>query len=365
MAKLKSIFGNYADSMQLMIDRSQDRFAPTWFQNYFGWAPPQMSLSYTSIIGATRLEAAASIVSRDSETPLRARADLAKMTGNIPAIKEMYKMTEDDYRDYLVMQSMPVADTIKRDQMLDFIFNDTLKVGTAAMKRLDFITLQAVSTGKVDISITNNPDGIVLSEPLDLLMPSGNKSQAAVTWADATNSKPITDIQNKTKAAKDLGRSIAKILMSDTLWAKFKASKEVIDTMQAYYYAAKPGGGINPVAITTLDNINNFLSANKLPIIEVVDEVIGIEKDGKISAMRPFSDENAVFIPAGQLGLIKNAIAIEQVKPVSGVSYASYQRALISKWSDNEPFGEWTKSELNAFPSLDAIDGIFLLEAVY
>ncbi len=41
MAQLRSIFGAYADNMQLMIDSSQDRFAPTWFQNYFPWASPR------------------------------------------------------------------------------------------------------------------------------------------------------------------------------------------------------------------------------------------------------------------------------------------------------------------------------------
>lgn len=363
--KLKSIFGAYADSLQLVLDKSQDRFAPTWFQQYFGFAPPQVGLTFTSVIGASRIEAAASVVSRDSETPLRARGQLSKMSGEIPAIKEMFKMTESDYRDFEVMQRMPVSDATKRDQMLDFIFNDSLKVRNSVFKRLDYFALQGLSTGKIDLTVSNNPDGIVLTEPLDLLMPAGNKKQAAVSWAIPATATPITDIENTVKAAVDAGRSISKILMENSLWLKFKKCKEVIDTMQAFYYAAKPGGGFNPVAITTLDNINNFMTANRLPIIEIVDAVVGIEKDGKISVHRPFSDKNAVFVPAGQLGMIKNAIAIEQLHPVSAVSYATSQGALISKWSANEPFGEWTKAELNAFPSFDAIDGIFHLEAIY
>lgn len=365
MAKLKSIFGAYADSMQLMIDRSQDRFAPTWFQRYFGWAPPQMSLTYTSVIGASRIEAAASVVNRDSKTPMRSRGELSKLSGSIPAIKEMFQMTEDDYRDFLVMQEMPIPDTTRRDQMLDLIYNDVLKVGNAVMKRLDYITLEGISTGQVTLTTLNNPDGLTLTQPLDLLMPAANKKQAAITWATAATATPITDIQNVVKTATDLGRSVTKVLMSNVLFLKFIKTKEVIDTMQAYFYGPKPGSGINPVAITTLQRINEFLQATGLPVIEIVDEVIGVEKDGIITPTRPFNENNAVFVPGGQLGTIKNAIAIEAVKPVSGVSYATYQNALISKWSTNEPYAELTKSELNAFPSFDSIDGTFLLEAVY
>ncbi|MBC9913183.1 major capsid protein [Chitinophaga varians] len=365
MAKLKSIFGQYAESMQLMIDRSQDRFGPTWFQNYFTWAPPQVGLTFTSIIGASRIEAAASVVSRDSETPLRSRGQLTKLSGEIPAIRQMFKMEESDYRDYLVMQNMPVPETTRRDQMLDMIFNDVLKCGKAVMKRLDYMTLQAVSTGEIDLSALNNPDGIILNEPLDLLMPSGNKSQAAVSWSNPTTATPIADIEATVEKATEAGRAIGKILMSKLLWSKFKKAKEVIDTMAAFLYGPKPGSGFNPTAITSLTNVNNYLSENLLPVIEIVDQVIGIEKNGIISPQRPFSDNNAVFIPAGPLGVIKNAIAIEEAKPVEGVSYAKFQQALISKWSANEPFGEWTKGDLNAFPSLDTIDGIFLLTAVY
>jgi hypothetical protein len=365
MAKLKSIFGAYADSMQLMIDRSQDRFAPTWFQKYFGWSPPQVSLSYTSVLGASRIEAAASVVSRNSKTPLRSRGELSKLTGSIPAIREMFEMTEDDYRDFLVMQSMPVSDTTRRDQMLDLIFNDVLKVGNAAMKRLDYITLEGISTGKVTLTTLNNPDGLVLTQPLDLLMPSDNQKDSTVSWELSATAKPITDIETMITAATAAGRSISKILMSNTLWLKFIKAKEVIDTMLAFLYGPRAGSGLNPVAVTALDRINQFLSDNRMPVIEIVDEVVGIEKDGKITPTRPFSDNNAVFIPSGQLGVIKNAIAIEQAKPVSGVSYASFQRALISKWSTNEPYGEWTKSELNAFPSFDTIDSTFLLKAIH
>lgn len=115
MSKIKSIFGTYADSLQVMIDNSLGQFAPTWYPKYFGWGTPQSSLTFVSAIGRSRIEAAASIVARDSSTPQRSRAALEKLTGEIPAIKEMFKMTESDYRDFMTLQALNVDDATRKD----------------------------------------------------------------------------------------------------------------------------------------------------------------------------------------------------------------------------------------------------------
>lgn len=365
MSKIQSIFGAYATRLQVVIDTNLDRFAPTFYNRYFTWAPQQASLDFESVIGASRIEAAASIVNRDSSTPLRSRGDLAKMRGEIPAIKEMFKMKESDYRNFLSLQALNVDDATKRQQLLDFLFGDTLKVGNAAHKRLDIMALEGISTGKISLTVDNNPDGLVLTNAIDLLMPAGNQKQAATSWDNAATATPIDDMETVVKAGKDKGVSFAKILMSDFLFMKLKATKEIKDTLTAFFYGPKPQAGYNPVAVTTLDRINEFLTANRMPVIEIVDEVVGVEKDGVINTLRPFNENNVSFIPAGSLGTIKNALPIEQLRPVEHVSYATYNRALISKWSENEPFGEWTKVELNAFPAFDAIDSMFILEAIY
>lgn len=359
MSKLQSIFGAYATRLQVMIDNNLQRFEPTWYQNYFSWAPPQNTLSFTSAIGNARIEAAASIVNRDSKTPLRNRAALEKYQGEIPAIKEMFRMSESDYREFLTLQALNVDDQTKKQQLLDFLFNDVKHVGDSAHKRLDIMVLEAISTGKVSLTIDNNPDGLVLGSSLDLLMPSDNKKDSSVSWATSATAKPLDDIEAIVEAGQAKGVVFAKILMSRSLWLKFKACKQVTDSLTAFNQLQKGA------AVATVARVNEYLEANALPIIELVDKPVGIEKDGVINTIRPFDENTASFIPAGNLGVIKNAVAIEQLQPVEKVTYASFNRALISKWSENEPFGEWTKVELNAFPAVEAIDRIFLLTAVH
>lgn len=364
MAKIKSLFGAYSDKLQVIIDKSKAAFAPRWYPQYFNFAPAQQSLTFTSAVGRDRIEAAASIVNRDSSAPLRSRQGLEKYTGDIPAIKEKMKMTEEDYRNMLTMQALSVDEATKRQQLLDLLFGDVRKVGESAHKRLDIMCLEAVSTGKISLDINNNPDGLVLANPLDLLMPSANKSNAAVSWATAATATPITDIEGVIQSASNKGISFSKILMSNALWLKFKKTKEVLDTLQAYFYGPKPGAGFNPTAISNLERVNEYMTANRLPIIEIVDVPVGIEKDGVISTITPFNQNNVSFIPSGVLGMVKNAISIEQISPVEQVKYATYDRALISKWSENDPFGEYTAVELNAFPAFEKIDSTFILTAV-
>lgn len=353
MSRIKSIFGAYADRLQVMVDNSLDRYAPTFFDRYFTFGTPQATLTYGTVIGASRVEAAASVVSRGSAMPIRARGMLTKLTGEIPAIGEKFSMKESDYRDFLMLQQITIDDTTKLNSLLNFLYGDLSKAGNAAMKRLDIMCLDGLYTGKISLNVTNNPDGVINATDIDLLQPAENVNAATAAWSDATNAKPLTDIKNAVREARAKGITLAKILMSDAAFLEMTATTEVKDNLANWLRMTT-----NKV-MPTEETVNQFLTAHRLPTIEIVDEVIGIEKDGVITTIRPFGDDAVVLIPAGNLGTIKNALAMEQITPVPNVAYATFRNALLSKWQENEPFNEWTKVELNACPSFEAIDQIY------
>src|SRR5687767_9925644 len=137
MAKLQSIFGAYADKLQVMVDKAQDKFAPTWFEKYFGWGAPQMTLTFVTAIGRSRVEAAASVIARGSAAPLRSRAGLEKLSGNIPPIAEKFAMDEELFRQFMTIQQLPVSETVKKQQLLELLFGDVKKCGDSLMKRID------------------------------------------------------------------------------------------------------------------------------------------------------------------------------------------------------------------------------------
>jgi hypothetical protein len=356
MSKIKSIFGVYADSLQVMVDASLDRFAPTWFNSRFPFGVPSTSLNFQSVIGRSRIEAAASIIARGSAAPLRVRATLEKIAGEVPVISEKFSMKESDYRDFLALQGMNVSDEVKKAQLLNLMFGDMVKAGNSVMKRLDYMVLEGLYTGAISLTTTNNPDGTVLNTAIDLLMPAGNKTTVGTDWATAASATPIADIQAVVTYQATRGVTLATILMSPVLFLRMIKTTEVKGLLSTWL--GMKGTSIMP----TLDNLNQFMVANRYPQIEIVDVNIGVEKDGVIGVLRPFGDVNAVFIPAGPLGEVKNALAMEQIRPVEGVAYATFNNALLSKWAENEPFAEWTKVEGNMFPAIDAIDQVHILD---
>jgi len=121
MAEL-SIFGQNIEALQVLIDTRQEKFNKPWYVDYFDWDTPQIGLDYTSVLGSAVITATASIVDRNAETPLRSREALAKITGEIPAMKVMLPMNENQYRHYLALANMPnVKDGQKKMQALKLI----------------------------------------------------------------------------------------------------------------------------------------------------------------------------------------------------------------------------------------------------
>jgi hypothetical protein len=356
MSKIKSVFGKYSEALQVMIDSSLSQFNVPWYKKYFTMGIPSTKLDFTTIIGRDRIEAAASVIARGSSAPLRVRATLDKLSGEVPVIAEKFSMKEADYRDWLSLQAMPVSDELKKQQILDLIFADVKKAANAPHKRLDLMVLEGLYTGAVSLDITNNPDGVVLNNAIDLMMPATNKTTVTIDWATAATATPIDDMRTVVNYHQARGVNFAKVLMSPALLLKVLKTKQVGDMLSAF--AGVKGQTVFP----TLTRLNEFLTEALLPVIEVVNETIGVEKDGVISTVRPFGDVNAVFIPAGNLGEIKNALSIEQLVPVKTVDYATFDGVLIKKWQSNDPFAEWTEGEFNAFPSFGTIDQVAILD---
>lgn len=357
MAKIKSVFGAYSENLQAMFDVALPAMVSPWFQNYFDWGVPKATLDFTTVIGRARIEAMASVIDRDSSAPLRSRAGIELLKGAVPVIKEKFKLTEDDYRQWLMIQSMRgISDATKLNQILDLIWGDAKKAAEAPIRRLDAMVLEGISTGQITINATNNPDGIVTAA-IPLGLPTSNVKTASVTWATASSAKPITDIESVIEEADKQGRQIAKILMTKTKFWQMIKTQEVIDVLKGYFnYATKN--------IPTMSQVSQYFADRGFPPIEIVDWATGIEKDGKISTYRPFKEEHLAFLPAGRIGVIHNALAMEEISPVEQVNYAKVNRVLVSKWGENDPFAEFTMGELNAFPGFEAIDSIFLLNTI-
>lgn len=361
MAVVPTLFGTLAEgqNLQVMVDGSlQALQQPSVWRRWLDVGMPRMELTFATAIGRDRIEAAASVMDPDATKPLRSRNSAELLNGKIPTIGQKFKMDQAQMRQMEVLRMMPISDEARKNALLEKLYDDVSKCAQSVDKRIDQMLLNALSTLTVTVDATSNPDGVAFGT-VDLLAKGYQKQGVPVVWTNAASSTPITDILKYTQFIYNTyGRGFTKILMPFNLWVNFMNSAEVIAKIQSFYNIGKA----NASFAVTEQSVNAFMAANRLPQIEIVQHVIGIEKDGIITATRPFNDNNIAFIPDGKLGTLEHAMSMEELHKVEGVNYAKYDSlALISKWRDNDPIAEWTGVEANAFPALN-VDGIFILK---
>ena len=366
--RTKSIFGKYSENLQVLVDTNIEKFKAPFFPRYFSMGSPQVGLTYATVIGRARIEAAASVVAHGSEAPLRSRAGLERLSGEIASIKVKRQLDEKDYREYLGLQAMSVSDEVKKSQILQFIWNDAKYVADSVSARLDIMAAQALSTGTIPINATTNPDGVVPGT-IDLLVPALHKKKrgdfgdystkasnlGTTSWA-AAGGTPISDIKALTRAVWDEeGIVYERILMDPATWWNIQKTTEVTNAFSKTLMLTD--------GQPTIEAFNAYLQSMQLPVVEIVNVRAKIEKNGVLANVKTWEDKKYVtFVPGGELGKIHNAIAIEQISPVAGVNYATVNNILVSKWAQTEPFGEYTRGEIAAFPGLEVSDQMFILD---
>ncbi len=353
-----SYFQTLAESqnLQFLLDGSQSKLEmQSIWRNLLNIGMPQMSLNFDSAIGRDRIAAAASIVDSDAPAPLRSRNKLELYKGKIPAIKEKFRMNQDDMRAIEVLRALPIQNG-GTNPLLSFLNKDLQEAAVAGDKRIDIMLLQALSTLKIDVNVTNNPDGVGYGE-IDLLAQSYQSQGVPVVWTDIA-STPIDDIDGYLqKQWNSRGRQFGRILMSYELWLNFKKTTQVKNYIATFFNTGKTTSAF----AVTLNTVNEMFSANQWPVIEIVNHTAHIEVDGLPTYIKPFNSSNVSFVPAGKVGTLFNAISMEQVHPVKDKNYATFGPTLVSKWAESDPLVEFTGMEMNAFPAVD-IDNIFILK---
>lgn len=359
MEKLGSLVAPYvnADGLQGIINQTTPLLTVGWYNKRFVWGPQRNNLTYATIVGNTRIASLASVVDRDSATPVRSRPGMQKILGEIPAIKAYTFLKEEDARLILEMQDLNALNGGRLTEILDLVFNDVKYIADGVENRLDDFVAQGMCKGYVEINTTNNPDGIVQGGVIDLALPTTNKLVSAADWGIA-GTDIIADIILTTQTAKRRGVSFQTILVDVTRFYDILKNTSVQNFLKGFY---NPGS--NATYAVTLGQINIALQANLLPVFELVDFTQMVETDGVQVAYNPWVKNNVAFIPGGNLGVIHNARAIEDgLRPAANCTYAKAGRTLISKWSQNEPFREYTKGELNAFPGFEQINSIYIMK---
>ena len=326
-------------------------------------------LTYETLVGAKGHRVAADVVAYDVSAPLKTRRTVSKLSGEIPSIRMKKKMTEMDLNTYNILKAQARPE---QKSLLDLVFGDMDSCVDGVNARLEWIIFQALSKGEITLSTVTNAAGVVTEEAIKFGLLGDNKKviQGAATthWTAALydSNHPITDIEYVMEKAKDAGISPRFILMNRSKFLAFRVSTQVKNFATPYSLYGGPQAKRAP----TLEIANAALKSEGFPIIVVIDTRISYEDashtitsvDPWLDSATPAADRYVTFLEDLRCGDMLHGPIAEETNPPKQVAQAKKGPILISKWSDVDPVAEYTKGELNAFPSWPSIDRVMSLD---
>lgn len=357
-----SIFGELTKEVQIRIDAATELrkrlFDQNIYERYLDWDVPTIGLNFEELIGQYNLSVAAATLDSKGKEPILGTEELETLKQKVLTHQMSYSMPIEEYRKVLqILDSRMLTDDQKTQQLINLMWNNVSTVVKSVQSKLDIIFLGALSNkGVFTFNANNNPEGGVRGI-IDYKMPPENIASVTLDWTDTNkdNVDPFEDIQGVVDAAQDKV-TFDKILMSPSRLSYLLKSRKM---KQVIFGTDKSGTPL------LMSGLNEFLRSNDLPVIETVRRITRIQDNGKLSEYKPWNDKNIVFVPAGKLGVIKNAYADNELRQEPGVTYSNYGRIRISQWgkgeTDNSNGVEFTKAQSLSLPVLTEINGIYSL----
>jgi hypothetical protein len=339
--------------------RREDLLKKMYWQQFFP-LKYTTQLTWESLAGSGGNPVMADVIEYNASAPLKSRRVVSKTTGDIPKLALKRQMDEKDMNDYNILKALAMGDA-NRNALLDIVFNDPDFCYTGVMARTEFLAMQALSYGAIALTTSNN-NGIITEVDCDFGIPSANKTGAAVIWSTAASATPIADFIKIQETARAAGYPLAYVLMDRATFVLMAATTEVKDK-----YAVFQRVTASRKSDPTFADLNAMLAAYLLPQIILIDSQVRFETNAHVlSSVAAWKTGYVTFIPDMNVGnVLHGPIAEESSESLSKKAImVKRDHVLISKWSELEPFGEFTKGQANAFPRFNDVNGIYILNSL-
>lgn len=294
---------------------------------------------------------AADIVAMDSPLPLKKRDAIGTANGEITKLGMKKKLTEKQLSDIDTL----VAKKVENKVIIEKIFNDAVSCTMGIYEKMEYVFLNALSTG---IALIEDTENVGTGIRIDYGYSDANKFGVVKSWSD-TASKPLDDIQRVIKEARSKGVSLKFMMMDQNTFDNLAANEQ---TRQYFAFSQNFVGSSVPVP--DLEQVNAMLQKRYKLTIVIVDRTIITERDGVRTVQTPWAENKVVFLETQKVGRLVYGILAEETRQSKAATYAKAGKyILLKKWSEEEPFSEHTSSQALAIPVIDAVDSIYLLDS--
>ena len=347
-------------NVEAYVNRQREEWLKKLYWQSFFPLKYTTQLTWESLSGSGGNPVMADVIEYNSSAPLKTRRVVTKTSGDIPKIAIKRQMDEKDMNDYNILKALSQGDS-NRNALLDLVFNDIDFCYSGVMARTEYLAMQALSYGAIELTTSNN-NGIITETSCDFGIPAGNKDGASVIWSNASGAYPMTDFKTIQETARAAGYPLGYAIMDRTTLAYMLAAESVQDAYSVYQGVSARARKTAP----TFADLNNMLGAYLYPKIILVDSAVRFENnDHALTSVAPWKTGYVTFIADINVGnVLHGPIAEETAESVSKKAIqVKRDHVLMSKWSELEPFGEFTKAQANAFPRFNDVNGIFILNS--
>lgn len=313
------------------------------------------TLDGKTLVGDVGSRVAAHIISYDAKAPEASRKSMTTKYFDIPKIAQSRRKTEKEILEHEITKVLQGQNAVIEDY-----FNDIDFVIDSVNARMEWLALTALSTGSVQLSVTNNPMGIVNETVIDFGLPTANKAVATgAVWStlNAASMTPIADFKAVQASARAKGITFERILMHPDAFDLITGSTEFQTACKSLLI-----GESQLLGFMDIGTVNKVLTALRLPTITLIETSVAIEdRDGSLTETNPWSSTHVVFVPSIIQGAMYNGPIAEEIEKPLDVIQAKTGNVLVSMKRDFNPVSVLTKGECNAFPSWPTIDRVFNL----
>lgn len=282
----------------------------------------------------------------DAKAIRRDRQGVDKFKTEMPFFKESM-VIDEKMRQELNTLMQTQNETIINAIIVN-IFNDQIKLITAAFETIERMRMQVLTTGTVTVASNGQ------SYSYDYGMPAGNKITVQTAWSSAS-ANIIKDINNAKKLARKAGYKLTRAMCNSNLLEAITANTNISKRI----YAMSNGD----VYITS-EQVKRFIEQEANLVIYVNDEGYIDETTGNF--VNYIADDVFVLMPEGELGQTHLGVTPEESDLMTGATKAEVSLVdsgiAVTTFAIEDPVNVETKVSMVALPSFEKADGVFVLD---
>jgi len=282
----------------------------------------------------------------DSKAIRRDRQGVEKYKTEMPFFKE--SMVVDEKMRQQLNTLMQTQNEAIINAIIVNIFNDQIKLITAAYETIERMRMQVLTTGALTISSNGQ------SYTYDYGMPARNKITVDTAW-DSASANIIKDINDVKKTARRAGYKLTRAMCNSNLLEALTANTNISKRI----YAMSNGD----VYITS-EQVKRFIESEANLVIAVNDEGYIDETTGNF--VNYLSDDTFVLMPEGTLGETHLGVTPEESDLMTGATKAEVSLVesgiAVTTFAIEDPVNVETKVSMVALPSFEMADAVFILD---